>query len=126
MLNKRSIIVFLIFMVVGLNIVLMVLWKEGKKVIIDIDGFEVEYSLNNKIVTIDIFDTIKLGSSISEISSKLGEPNTWIGSGILQPVYFVENNSAIVLYFEYPDVCKDLEQIILYKENGEIEVIKEK
>lgn len=71
-------------------------------------------------------EDIKLGSSIQEISNKLGEPDTWIGSGMLRPVYFLEDNKVVVFHFEYPAVCEDLRRVVLISENGESQIIKEK
>ena len=95
-----------------------------EKRIISVDGFEVEYNQTSRKVD-DIKD-IELGSSIQEISDKLGEPDTWIGSGILRPVYFLENNKVVVFHFNYPTACKDLRQVVLISDNGEEQIIKEK
>lgn len=56
-------------------------------------------------------EDIELGSSIQEISDKLGEPDAWIGCGTA--VYFLENNKVAVFYFNYRAVCEDLNQVIL-------------
>lgn len=128
MATKKKIIIFL-FIVIGLNAILISLLIKGKekeRMIIKVEGFEVEYDLESVKIKMEDIDDIKLGSSIYEITNKLGEPDTWIGSGMLRPVYFLEDNKVIVFHFEYPAVCEDLKQVVLISENGEIQIIKEK
>lgn len=94
--------------------------------IIKVEGFEIEYNLTSNEITMEDIDDIKLGASMSEITNKLGEPDAWIGSGMLRPVYFLNDNKVVVFHFKYPAVCEDLRQIVLISENGEIQIIKEK
>lgn len=122
--RKYIIIVVIIVMVAILNVIFISLRIRGKEKIIHVDGFEIEYSQTSRKME-DIED-IELGSSIQEISDKLGEPDTWIGSGMLRPVYFLENNKVVVFHFNYPAVCEDLRQVELISENGESQIIKEK
>lgn len=100
--------------------------KGEKDMIIKVEGFEVEYSVTDKEITIEDFNEIELGSSIYEIRDKLGEPDAWIGSGMLRPVYFLENNKVVVLHFLYPAACENLRQVVLVNENGESQIIKER
>lgn len=128
MATKKKIIIFL-FIVIGLNAILISLLIKGKekeRMIIKVEGFEVEYDLESVKIKMEDIDDIKLGSSIYEITKKLGEPDTWIGSGMLRPVYFLEDNKVIVFHFEYPAVCEDLKQVVLISENGESQIIKKK
>ena len=123
---RKKMVIFLI--VIGLSIILVNLLsgkKEKKKMVIDVEGFEVEYSLTNKKLIQEDFNGIKLGSSMSEINDELGEPDVWIGSGMMRPVYFLENNRVVVLHFKYPAICGELRQIVLIEENGEKKVLKE-
>lgn len=99
--------------------------KEERNRIIRVEGFEVEYCVTDKEITIEDFSEMELGSSIYEISDKLGEPDAWIGSGMLRPVYFLENNKVVVLHFLYPAACENLRQVVLVNENGESQIIKE-
>lgn len=122
--RKYIVIVVIIGMVAILNVIFISLRIRGKEKIIRVDGFEIEYSQTSRKME-DIED-IELGSSIQEISNKLGEPDTWIGSGMLRPVYFFENNKVVVFHFNYPAVCEDLRQVELISENGESQIIKEK
>ena len=81
------------------------LWIKGsEKTIIHVEGFEIEYHRTCRKME-DIED-IELGSSIQEISNKLGEPDTWTGSGMLRPVYFLEDNKVVVFHFNYPQHVK--------------------
>lgn len=126
MIRKRMTI-FLI--IVGISIILFSLWgkeKEKKKMIINVEGFEVEYNTTDRKLVLGIFDDIKLGSSMREISDELGEPDAWIGSGMMRPVYFLEDDRVVVLHFAYPAACDKLKQIVLIEENGESKVLKEK
>lgn len=97
-----------------------------KKMIINVEGFEVEYNSTDSNFVLEVFDDIKLGSSMREISDELGEPDAWIGSGMMRPVYFLEDDRVVVLHFEYPAACDKLKQIVLIEENGESKVLKEK
>lgn len=126
MVTRKKIIIFL-FIIVGLNVIFIGLWIKGRQkesIIIEVEGFEVEYNLTSRKATVEDIEDIKLNSSIDEISNKLGEPDTWIGSGILRPVYFLEDNKVVVFHFKYPAVCEDLEQVVMISENGESQVVK--
>lgn len=128
MVTRRKIIIFLII-IVGLNVIFINFWIKGKgkeKMIISVEGFEIEYNLTSRKIAIEDIEDIKLGSSIHEIINKLGEPDTWIGSGMLRPVYFLENNKVVVFHFKYPAVCEELKQVVLVSENGKSQIIKEK
>ena len=84
--TRRKIIIFLLLIIVSLNVISINLWIKGKekeKMIISVEGFEFEYNQTSRKME-DIED-IELGSSIQEISNKLGEPDAWIGSGMLSP-----------------------------------------
>lgn len=125
MATRRKIIILLI--IVSLNVIFINLWIKGKekeKMIINVEGFEIEYNQTSRKME-DIED-IGLGCSIQEISDKLGEPDTWIGCGMLRPVYFLENNKVVVFHFYYPAACEDLRQVVLINDNGENQIIKEK
>ena len=94
--------------------------------IFKVEGFEVEYNLTSSKIAVEDLDSIELGSSIYEIRDKLGEPDSWIGSGMLRPVYFLEDRKVVVFHFEYPAVCDGLNQIVLIDQCGNIQIIKEK
>lgn len=129
MVTRRKIIIFLVIIIVGLNAILISLWirgKEKERTIIRVEGFEIEYNLTSRKMTLEDIDDINLGSSIQEISNKLGEPDTWIGSGMLRPVYFLEGNKVVVFHFENPLACENLKLVALISENGESQIIKEK
>ncbi len=98
---------------------------EKKLLTMRVEGFDVTYDASGRKITMEEIEDIAWGSSIYEISDKLGEPDTWIGSGFLSPVYFVEKNRAVVFYFTYPGVCEGLELIVLVDEDGESQILKE-
>lgn len=125
---KRKIIVFLVFIIIGLSVVFIHLKtvKKESNMIINVENFDVEYDATGRKVSIDDINSIDLGSSIYEISEELGEPNTWIGSGLLRPVYFLEGNKVAVFHFKYPRNCKDLKQIVVVNEYGEMQIMKER
>lgn len=126
MATRRKIIILLIIVsLVSLNVVLINLWMKGtEKKIICVEGFEIEYNQTDR--KMENIENIGLGCSIQEISDKLGEPDTWIGCGMLRPVYFLENNKVVVFHFNYPAACEDLRQVVLISDNGENQIIKEK
>lgn len=125
--DRRKIIIFVPLIIVILSVIFINLWIKGKtkeNVIINVEGFEIEYNQTSRKMG-DIED-IELGSSIQEISDKLGEPDAWIGCGTVCPVYFLENNKVVVFYFNYRAVCEDLNQVMLVSDNGKSQIIKEK
>lgn len=122
----RKKIVFFILTVIAIFLLLWFGRQAKKEIIIKVDGFDVAYHVTNREITIEDFREIELGSSLNEIVEKVGEPDTWIGCGMLWPVYFLEGNKAVALHFEYPLVCEDLWIIELYDENGESQIIKER
>ncbi len=126
MTNKKKIVVFYVLIILGLSVVFMILLFSRKKKIIEVEGFEVEYKMTDREITIEDIDGIELGSSAYEINNKLGEPDTWVGSGMPRPVYFLKNNKVVVFHFNYPAACKDLIRIVLIDENGESQILKEK
>lgn len=74
------------------------------------------YYITDRELTTGDFDSIEMGGSIFEISDILGEPDTWIGSGMLRPVYLLKDNKVVVLHFEYPAACDGLREIALIDE----------
>lgn len=90
--------------------------QESDKMVIRVDGWDMEYTVSDRKLTVEDFECIELGSSLNEIESKLGEPDGWVGSGILSPVYVLEDNSAVELIFANDATDEDLSAIYLYKE----------
>lgn len=126
LIKKKIILCILIVIALSVIFLLLCFGRQAKKeVIIKVDGFDVVYNVTNREITIEDFRGIELGSSLNEIVEKVGEPDTWIGCGMLWPVYFLEGNKAVALHFVYPEVCENLWIIELYDENGETQVIKE-
>ncbi|MDE5748433.1 MAG: hypothetical protein K2I21_12775, partial [Acetatifactor sp.] len=76
--------------ILGLSVVFIILlFSRKKKIVIEVEGFEVEYKITDREIVIEDIDGIELGSSAYEINNKLGEPDTWVGSGMPRPVYFL-------------------------------------
>ncbi|MBD5479471.1 MAG: hypothetical protein HDR14_09295 [Lachnospiraceae bacterium] len=100
--------------------------REKEYITIHVEGFDVTYPIRGEKITMEAVSDIELGSSGIEIGDKLGEPDAFIGSGMLRPVYFVEGNQVVVFHFTYPAAWEDLRQIVLVDENGESRILKEK
>ncbi len=96
--------------------------KEGAAIVVE--GFALTFPAEGGKITVEELEGIALGSSGVEICDKLGEPDAWIGCGMLRPVYFVEGNRAAVFHFIYPACSEDLKEMVLYGENGESWIIK--
>ncbi len=89
-----------------------------------VEGFALTFPAEGGKITVEELEGIALGSSGVEICDKPGEPDAWIGCGMLRPVYFVEGNRAAVFHFTYPACSEDLKEMVLYGENGESWIIK--
>ena len=122
-LKTMMLLVLIIIIIVGLYI-----WANvGKetKMTIKVAGWDMEYVISDRKLLKEDFENIELGSSLSEVEKKLGEPDGWVGSGILWPVYVLEDGSAVELVFWDITLCEDLEAVYLYK-GGEEFVLKKK
>ena len=95
---------------------------EMETVIIKVDGWNVEYINTNKNLVVEDFKNLELGSSILEVIDKIGTEDAWIGSGIIQPVYFLGDERAVLLKFGE----EGLVQITIYEKSGESQILKEK
>lgn len=124
MTNKKMIL-FAVLIMVGLGIIYLLFSRGRNKMVIDVEGFEVEYTSTGRKLTIeDIYD-IELKNSAYDINDRLGEPDAWIGSGMPRPVYFLKDNKVVVFHFKYPAALEELIRIVLINENGESQIIKE-
>ena len=101
-------------------------YDANKKVVIRVDGWDMEYTVTDRKLTIENFRNVELGSSSADIISTLGEPDGWVGGGILRPVYILEDGNAVICSFTYPLEEEDLREIEVYMKNGESRVIKQK
>lgn len=81
-----------------------------------------EYTITERKLKIEDFNMLKLGSSLDEIENILGAPDGWIGSGILRPVYVLENENAVVCYFLYPHTCEELKKLRCSIKRGEVKL----
>ena len=99
--------------------------KATNAIEINVKGLRMKYIPQNRSLTVENFQNIELGESIDEIEEKIGEPDGWIGSGILQPVYVLDDGRAVVCHFSHLQTCKDLKELIVYKGNDVDCVLKE-
>ncbi len=100
--------------------------KAADAIEINVEGFEIKYIPQNRSLTVEDFQNIELGESIDEIEEKIGEPDVWLGSGILHPVYILDDGRAVVCHFSQLYTCKDLKELIVYKGNNVDYVLKRK
>lgn len=110
---KYIIIVVIIFIVA-----ILIFFANGvkeDKMVIRVDGWDMEYTISERKLVVEDFENIELGSSLDEIENKLGKPDGWVGGGILLPVYVLEDNSAVELVFRNDEANEDLKAIYLYK-----------
>lgn len=120
--KKIITVLSLVILVVLLILLVKDLWNKKKgeqNMVMRIEGFEVEYIASDKKISIEDIESLRLGSTIYEIEDKLGEPNTWIGSGMLRPVYFLEDGGVAVCHFGYPAVLENLKEIVVFSKSGE-------
>lgn len=112
-------IIIMIFVIVG-----FIFFTNGTKdkMVIRVDGWDMEYTNSDRNLTVENFESIEVGSSLEEIENKLGKPDGWIGSGILSPVYVLEDNSAVELVFKNDVTNEDLGAIYLYKGEDEFKL----
>lgn len=124
--EKKILIIFFSIIVIAGFIIFFILNKneeETKKKIIRVDGFDMEYTITERKLKIEEFNILELGSSLDEIENILGAPDGWIGSGILRPVYVLENENTVVCYFLYPHTCEELKKIeVFYKKGGKVKL----
>lgn len=127
--RPKHLVISVLIIIVLFITALINIWIGGEKktkMTIRVEGFEIDYNLTGEKITKENLDAIELGSSIHEIRNELGEPDAWIGSGMLRPIYFLEDKKVVVFHFRYPAVCEDLKQIVIVNKNGECQIMKEK
>lgn len=113
---------YIIMVVIIFIVAVLIFWITGikeDKMVIRVDGWDMEFTISERRLAVEDFENIELGSSLEEIENKLGEPDGWVGGGILSPVYVLEDNSAVELVFRNDATYEDLEAIYLYKEQQE-------
>lgn len=101
--------------------------NEGTNIMeICVNGFNMKYVSQDRNLTIVDFQNIELGESIDEIREKIGEPDGWIGCGILQPVYILEDRRTVLCHFSLLYSCEDLKELIVYNGSNIDCILKEK
>lgn len=129
--NKKIYIIFLL--IISLITMIIYIYKEKNAmdkatnaIEINVEGFKMKYIPQNRSLTVEDFQNIELGESIEEIEEKIGEPDGWIGCGVLHPVYVLEDGRAVACHFSRTNTCKDLKDLIVYKGNNVDCVLKAK
>ncbi len=122
--NKDLRIIGMLFSIITLSLLIWMNMGKETKMTVKVAGWDMEYTISDRKLVKEDFENIELGSSLSEIEEKFGEPDGWAGSGILWPVYVLEDGSAVELVFKEITLCEDLESVYLYKD-GEEFVLKE-
>lgn len=117
--GKLKYIIIVMIIVIAVVLIFFVNQRKDNKMVIRVDGWDMEYIISERKLVVEDFENIEIGSSLDEIESKLGKPDGWVGGGILLPVYVLEDNSAVELVFRNNVTNEDLEAIYLYKEQKE-------
>lgn len=113
--GRRAALIVLAVLLAGAVVSVLFSPKEEQKdAVIEVEGFALTFPAEGGKITVEELEAIAPGSSGVEIRDKLGEPDAWIGSGMLRMVYFVEGNRAAVFHFTYPACYEDLKEIVLY------------
>lgn len=90
--------------------------------------YEMLYIERENMHTVEDFEKLELGITLEELYEQMGEPDLWLGYGMLSPAYCVEGDQVIGVNFKYHAQVADDELIgivLLYDENGESRVLKE-
>ena len=94
---------------------------------IEIDGLTATYLPGERFLTLEDFEQIKLGSSISDIEKMLGDYDAWIGENCMTwPVYILADETAVVCYFDKVFEHEDLVELVWFDREGNSKVIKSK
>lgn len=95
--------------------------ERNKPKIVKVDGFSVEYVETGKELTIEDFQNIELGSTWQEVYDAVGKEDTWVGSGMIKPVWFLKNERAVMLSISTDGLIR----MIVYDKEGNSQIIKE-
>lgn len=96
---------------------------EDENKIIKVYNFDVEYKESGQKLTVDNFLELEFGISLNEVEKKIGEPNGWIGAGILAPYYSVDDGKYAILRFKNPITYENLQRIELVNDSKVLEEI---
>ena len=95
------------------------------KNVITVNRVDWKYEEDKISVSVDDLNNLQIGDDLDNIEDKIGQPDTWTGSGILWPVYFLKDRQYVVLTFD-ANSYKGLNKVILYDSSGRETVIKSK
>jgi hypothetical protein len=96
----------------------MVINEDGTVTIRNSDEY---YKAIDRELTVEDFRNLQPGCSLDEVEELFGEPNGWIGSGILSPYYYVRSGEFAILAFRYPVASKDLEGVEIVNATDTVE-----
>ncbi|MCL2807410.1 MAG: hypothetical protein FWD27_04500 [Coriobacteriia bacterium] len=85
---------------------------------------EVSYLEFDRELTTKDFRSLKPGSSLDEIIEAIGEPNGWVGAGVLAPYYYIGHGKFSILRFKFPLPSKNLERVEIVTASELLEVIE--
>ena len=98
--------------------------EKGVVVMKAVNNFDVECKEIDRKLTKEDLLIIEFGSSFESIEVQIGEPNGWIGSGVLAPYYCVGKEKYAIFRFNNPFIYEDLRQIDIVNDTTVLEVIK--
>jgi hypothetical protein len=85
---------------------------------------DVKYKAIDRELTVEDFRNLQPGCSFDEVEALIGEPNGWLGSGILSPYYYVGNGEFAILRFRHPPMIEDLKGVVVVNATDTIETIE--
>lgn len=124
--RKKNVFILLSLVLVVIICLIYVTVRREKSMVINIKGFELEYSEDDVKVTIEDINNLEIGDNLEVIQKKIGEPDAWIGSGVLRPVYYLKNKQCITLIFDDQLYHVGLCKVIIYDANGKETILKSK
>jgi len=113
--------------VLGINMILFASCRNNVKdeiIMKTVYNFNVEHKEIDRELTRESFHDIKYGSSLIEIEEIFGEPNGWLGTGVLAPYYSLEDKEYAILRFKNPFISEDLKSIELVNDTIILEEIR--
>lgn len=88
--------------------------EREKAIAVKIEEYWSGYEPYDRKLTIEDFQNLELGDSMSDITEKIGEPDAWAGYGILRPVFILEDRRTVEFVFTYPYALEELKEIVIY------------
>lgn len=93
------------------------------------NGDDILYIMQHRNLTVEDFENIELGETISDIRGKIGRPDSWLWdkeTGMRNPIYAFEDGRVVVCYLsETGGDFRYLEKIVIYNGDDIDQVLKE-